>query len=167
LSGANLVVQSHGLALAWGTVPDGIGVVLTSLSIFIAALAYRRSISDRQRDQASRVNAWVELKNGDKEGGYQVVLRNDSDLPIRNVLMTWKEVIHLEEPSGNYYLLVQPKSEERLKRKEYLDINTPIRCTFLDAAGRYWVRGKNGGLYRMKKRPPYDPGPLSEDSPHT
>jgi hypothetical protein len=154
LSAVGLIEQSHSLSLAWGTVPEGIGVALTSLSIFIAALAYRRSISDREREQASRVNAWVEVKNGEKEG-YQVVIRNDSDLPIRNLLVTWNDHVDPEEPSQSWHLMVQPKSEVRDKQKEYLALDTPISCAFLDAAGRYWLRGKDGSLSRIKKQPAY------------
>lgn len=150
-----VIVASHGFTLAWGTVPEGIGVILTSLSILIAALAYRRSVSDREREQASKINAWVEIVNGDEEGGYHVVVRNDSDLPIRNLLMTWDNDIVPEEPSQWQELMVRPKSEERCKQKEYMAPDTPISCVFLDAAGRYWKRGKDGSLSRIKKRPPY------------
>jgi hypothetical protein len=51
--------------------------------------------------------------------------------------------------------MVQPKSEVRHKQKKYLALDTPISCAFLDAAGRYWLRGKDGSLSRIKKPPPY------------
>src|SRR4051812_18140980 len=52
------------LGLDWGNVPTWIGTVVTSSSFTIAALSYRRSVLDRERDQARNIAAWIARQAG-------------------------------------------------------------------------------------------------------
>jgi hypothetical protein len=45
-------MSAGGLALNWGDAPAWIGSVVTSGSVLMAALAYRRSVLDKERGQA-------------------------------------------------------------------------------------------------------------------
>jgi|SRR5215813_11373286 len=149
-SGAAETVSAHGLTIAWGTVPEGIGVILTSLSIFIAALAYRRSVLDKEREQASKINAWVEF--GSHRDGVGVVVRNDSSLPIRNFFVQWTKD---EDPKMIWGAILEPGSEKFVRSSKHLALDTPISWTFVDAAGRYWGRDSGGKLRKLRKRPSY------------
>ena len=50
-------MASGWLRLDWGNVPTWTGMLLTSGSLTVAALAYRRSVLDKERDQASKIAA--------------------------------------------------------------------------------------------------------------
>src|SRR6185437_3359668 len=65
------------MELDWGNVPAWIGSILTGSSILIAALTYRRSVEDRERAQAAKVTAWVDI------GAEKIFLRNSSDSAVR------------------------------------------------------------------------------------
>jgi hypothetical protein len=41
--------------LNWGDIPTWIGTG----SFFIAAIAYQQSVADKQRDQATKISAWI------------------------------------------------------------------------------------------------------------
>jgi hypothetical protein len=47
------------LGLNWGDVPTWVLSILTGCAFLIAAVTYRKSVSDSQRDQANAVSVWV------------------------------------------------------------------------------------------------------------
>ena len=48
----------------WGSVPDWLAAIVTGLSFAVAAVVYRNSVVDKEKDQAARVSAW--LSEGDE-----------------------------------------------------------------------------------------------------
>src|SRR3954447_4179578 len=81
-----VVRVASGWGLDWGNVPAWVGAVLTSTSLLVAALTYRRSVDDKERDQASNVAAWVARRV--ENGTQRKVLRvsNGSDAPVYEII---------------------------------------------------------------------------------
>ncbi len=72
--------------LDWGNVPAWVGAILTSVSLLIAALAYRRSVKDKEREQASKMAAWIGVVEDAHERKRVVRIRNNSDAPIFDIV---------------------------------------------------------------------------------
>jgi hypothetical protein len=72
----------------WGDVPAWIGTITTSVSVLIAALAYRKSILDKERGQASKVAAWVALFGEPGKEHRIVRLSNSSDAPVYELIVS-------------------------------------------------------------------------------
>lgn len=45
-----------------GNVPTWVGIAFMSTSVMLAALSYQRSVRDKERDQASRISAWLSVE---------------------------------------------------------------------------------------------------------
>ena len=59
--------MSGWLSLDWGNVPDWVGALVTGSSEAVAAISYRGSVKAKEREQASKVAAWVALdRHGDQ-----------------------------------------------------------------------------------------------------
>jgi hypothetical protein len=86
--------------LEWGSVPIWIGTIVASTSALLAVVSYRRSVRDKEREQASKVSAWATLEGISldiREGNvasmpfeYQttIYIANRSDGPIYDVEVT-------------------------------------------------------------------------------
>jgi len=122
--------------MEWGTVPAGIGTILTACSILIAAVSYRRSILNDEREQASKVNAWAEPG--------LIVVKNSSDLPVRYVEVSW------DGHEQHTTIVLQPDSKSAYPHQ--VQVDTPVDLTFLDANGVWWRRDRSG-LTRLKGMP--------------
>ena len=81
----DVAVASGWLGLDWGNVPTWVGAVITGTSASIAAIAYRRSVRDKERDQASHVAAWVGLTDGSDGGSRMLHITNGSDASVYEV----------------------------------------------------------------------------------
>jgi len=58
----------------WGNVPG----YFSSLAVLIAVFTFSRASREQQRSQAEKVAAWGE----EADGRYKIILRNQSDLPV-------------------------------------------------------------------------------------
>jgi hypothetical protein len=78
-------VASGWLGLDWGNVPTWVGATITSTSVFIAALSYRRSVSDKEREQASHVAAWVGVVEDSGKSRRVLRVTNGSDASVYEI----------------------------------------------------------------------------------
>ncbi len=125
------------LALDWGSVPAWLGSILTGSSLVIAALAYRRSVLDKEREQAAKITAWFELT----ERGPIVRLRNSSDGAIYEVLIS----VGLGIKDIDLRTVPPETTAKAGFRGTVGGRGVPI-VRFRDSAGRYWRRDSNGQL---------------------
>jgi len=80
------------LGLDWGNVPAWIGTVVTSTSASIAALSYRRSVLDKEREQATKVAAWVtEVQGADGNAVREMRLRNGSEASVYDLTVLFSD----------------------------------------------------------------------------
>lgn len=167
-------MPSGWLGLDWGNVPTWLGATLTSGSLVVAANSYRRSVLDKERDQASKVAAWFALT---EDLGIQkrvLRLRNSSDAPVFDLTVTVNEsmIVRLSElPQGatpTYDLIdsagrtVRPTVRRvSISIETLLDLevsrdtvmtNLGPALEFRDSVGRWWARDNRGNLKRMKSR---------------
>lgn len=161
------------LQLEWGDVPAWVGAIFTSTSLLIAALSYRRSILDRERDQASKVAAWITLI--DEHGQSKRILRisNGSDASIYDLTcrLEGEEPVPVKELPAKAVTTVNlggagpaPKiaKQERLGVPTFsLEMTTTTEIfsqepspeiEFSDALGRWWRRSTDGKLERIRSR---------------
>lgn len=139
--------------VAWGSVPEWVGSLLTGSSLLIAAFAYRRSVRDKESDQASQAVAWVSLAPSDGSTGVDektlktdVFVRNSSKLPIRHV------TVWISFPDGHalgreHWDTILPGTTVRRPNNEY-DWDDQPALQFFDSAGRWWHRDENGVLHQ-------------------
>jgi hypothetical protein len=156
----------------WGNVPAFIAATLTGLSLIIAAITYRRSQRNSEREQASMVAGWIDIAPdpaSDPESGvilgYIVRIRNASKMPIYGV--------SVEGPERNLgrlsYSVIRPKDTlppdsetmpnitiaegwryTRISKLKQDPLALP-RFTFYDAAGRMWRRDELGKLIQQTR----------------
>lgn len=160
--------------LDWGTVPTWAGSALTSVSIFIAALAYRRNVMDKEADQARNVYAWTDESPDHGNGGERLLrVRNGSDSIVYSIEVhpfggPLTEIPELP-PKAEYHLRVPVVDRAGLKsafRLTYptfvLSLTTGFELyrvepfpllRFRDAAGRWWQRDGRGKLKHAPRGP--------------
>ena len=158
-----------------GSVPDWIGSVLTGGSVFIAALAYRRSVLDRERRQASQIGAWLAFSDESGNGHPVARVNNSSDAPVYEVTVRFagladltvpeliagsivtlelpdsaRKFIHTESRSGSVglKLLLFEVESSRVEEKIVLEEGS-AEIQFRDAVGRWWKRDDTGRLSRI------------------
>jgi hypothetical protein len=165
--------------LDWGNVPAWIGSVLTSGSVLIAALAYRRSVLDRERGQASQIGAWLALTGEEGEARPVAKASNSSNAPVYEVIISFPGLPDLSVPeliSGSIVTLELPDSAQKFIRSEkrsgsvglklfFYEIESSRteeklvlgeespKIQFRDAVGRWWRRDSTGRLSRIKGPP--------------
>ncbi|WP_305789358.1 hypothetical protein [Symbioplanes lichenis] len=157
----------------WGSAPTWVSAAITSGSFLVAATAYRRSVLEKERDQASKVAAWVALEEDAGTRKRVLRLRNSSDGPIFEVTveLAGKPVVEspelvpettstfdLPDDGSDYPASVQKVTVEvqsiftvGLSRETLLTGPTPT-MTFRDSTGRWWERDRQGRLRRLKNR---------------
>jgi hypothetical protein len=126
------------VGIDWGSVPDAVGSLLTGASFVVAALAYRRSVADKESTQAGLVCAWFELddddvlvlrvRNGAQQAIYEVVV----------LLPTTSEEIDLKS--------IPPESTATRIVNIASGVRGPAPVRFRDGVGRYWRRDGDGVL---------------------
>ncbi len=134
----------------WGNVPSWIGSVLTSTSLLIAAVSYRRSVKDkareqwdREREQAGKVSAWVISSR-------RALIRNGNDVAVaiqaffdRPGLFAVSD-LHTFAPAETRELTL-PYDYERMVQGPGQPRFGPS-LVIVDSAGRTWVRTDRGNL---------------------
>lgn len=70
----------------WGNVPAWLAAILTSLSFLVAAFTYRRSVLDKEREQAGKVAIWI-ASDG------MLHLRNVSESAIYGVIVFYPKTV--------------------------------------------------------------------------
>jgi len=165
----------------WGTVPAWIGTVVTSSSVLIAAVAYRRSVLDKEREQASKVAAWtsVSYEPDEKEKRPQrtrrLYVHNSSDAPIYEVTVRPSDArdVTLPELQGHGSATFDlpagtpPAGASVREARAGLKIwvvaveahlvsevvkQEPTGLEFRDALGRWWARDPSGKLKSLGSR---------------
>jgi len=165
--------------LDWGSVPTWVGTIVTSTSVAIAALSYRRSVADKEREQARHVASWVGLV--EEDGKLRRILRitNGSEAPVYE-LTAWSPdsvEIRLTElpPKATTTADLGLVNDRRPSRDPQASIvSARIRFWFMevegtavsetmsqepapelefrDAVGRWWHRSADGRLKPIKER---------------
>ena len=133
---------------------EAIGAVATAGAALVALAVYLPTISQARRRQAEQVSAWLELvRDGDREGKFDAVLRNGSDEPLYDV-----SSLHvrpgIKAPRPYFFVaeVLPPHSEMRTATDipiafPGIDAYRKLDIQFRDAAGRHWIR-RNGRLHR-------------------
>lgn len=156
--------------LNWGDVPTWIGTG----SFFIAAIAYWQSVADKQRDQASKISAWIGTTT--ESGARKRILRitNTSDAAVYDLFVRPKksDPIFLPEiPAKDAKTLIlrgkpPPAEGDAMsvsvsllgftvgleERASKMTIETPPIFEFCDASGRWWKRTSRRKLKRIRQR---------------
>jgi hypothetical protein len=157
------------IGLDWGNVPGWVGTVVTSTSVTIAALSYRRSVFDRQRQQASFIAAWVglveqdgqhrralQVTNGSDASVYEVAIRpRDKPLFLTELPAKTTSTIELLDDhgaSGAPIVSVKFWVVQAVARQETVSAASAPEIEFRDAAGRMWRRDADGKLKLLHKR---------------
>ncbi len=163
------------LRLDWGNVPAWVGSILTGTSLLIAAFSYRRSVMDKERDQASKVAAWIALVNEDGHRKRVLRISNGSDASIYELTCRPHNdrEIFLEELPAKATTAVglrgvgpQPKitkqaiagikfwfvSVETTTTTEVFSQEPSPEIEFCDALGRWWRRSPRGEVRRIRSR---------------
>lgn len=159
----------------WGDVPTWVGSVVTSGSVLLAAVAYRRSVRDKEREQASKVAAWFGLSSADSGGNRFLRVANSSDAPVYELIVRVPGTPELHLPdlaaTSSTTLELQGTPGERAIKKEAefsvgaglnlwvisLEVGQtkitetviaepPPEIQFRDAVGRWWKRDEKGRL---------------------
>lgn len=166
--------------LDWGSVPLWVATLAGSVSAVVAADSYRRSVRDKEREQASRVSSWISQVGSFRQEGLRatpytppkillvtVRVANRSDAPIYDVHVTlsWHPTVLTiaEIPAGEVAVaMVEMDLSEhpgRLERLgvEWFDITFDWIATldepevrFTDALGRRWSRGSDHRLHASR-----------------
>lgn len=158
----------------WGTVPAWFSAIITSGSLLVAAFSYRRSVLDKQSEQASKVAAWIALEHDRDEEKPVLRLRNSSDGPIFDVTVTHESkgiatVSELVPETTSSYPLdgsitdptprtikavsieVQSIVAVGVSRETVLTAPSPT-LVFRDSVGRWWQRDASGKLRQVQSR---------------
>lgn len=157
----------------WGNVPAWI----STGSFFIAAIAYQKSVLDKQREQATKVSAWTGTMT--KDGKRKRILRitNTSDAAVYDVFIKPDRsdpILLLELPSKDSRTLdlpgdPTPAQERTIKYKvdsalvdHFVRVETrsvlssvppeplPV-LEFCDAACRWWRRSSQRKVQRIRR----------------
>jgi hypothetical protein len=148
--------MAHGwLGWDWGNVPAWAGSVMTGSSLLIAAFTYRRSVtergreqSDRERAQAARISTWLVnsrlalICNGNDVA---VVVQAFFDVP-----MLFAASDRISFAPGQTRGLRLPFEYERLVQHAGRSELTPT-LVIIDSAGQGWMRTGDGDLTRLAR----------------
>jgi hypothetical protein len=167
--------MTHGwLGLDWGNVPAWFGAVVTSGSAAVAALAYRRSVRDKEAQQASLVGAWIDWSKSEEGGEAQLQVSNGSDGSVFEVTLRhrtqWtrfpeKPIPELPGKANRTFDIGVPgqvRPGEPVPR-EGLPVVQPrvvylleepsgVELEFRDSLGYRWKRDELGRLSRIPRR---------------
>jgi hypothetical protein len=138
--------------LQFGTVPDWIAAIGTTLAFFVAFMVFSLDLSERRRRQASQVAIWLERG----EDAATLHVRNSSEAPVYNV----KAIPYVL--NGAYEPLVRVamgpgEEDDTLKvnvplNSQIANENLSVEAFLLDSAGRKWKRRRDGKLHRRWRR---------------
>jgi hypothetical protein len=159
------------LGLDWGNVPTWVGTVVTSTSVSIAAISYRRSVHDKERGQASLVGAWVGIEEKADKQERVIRISNASDAPVYEVTVDGpgmkQEYLSELPPKTTTTLNTRPPSSkssqvasatiklwmfETSAIRETISDDPPPNLEFRDGSGRLWRRASDGRLKLIHER---------------
>jgi hypothetical protein len=154
--------------LDWGSVPAWISSICTSASVAVAAGAYWKSVSDKRREQASKITVWsprsvlppatgIEIEP--KYEDVTVAAKNASDAAVKDVRVVL-DISTKEVKSGTKkFAWVRARKNWNLgdlgpDQAETTTLSNVItvavtELTFMDSAGRSWRRDEFGKLMDM------------------
>jgi hypothetical protein len=148
----------------WIVAVSAAGAFVAAVSAAVIAWGVaKRDRADRQRDQASKVAAWVARQQPEDSGqpirlgGYAGVCFNASLLPVYDAVVTYElraphDFVEIDEPLR---LGLLPPGEQTvglpdslIQRREELGDEWAMRLgiSFTDAANHRWTRGTDGIL---------------------
>jgi hypothetical protein len=141
------------MQINFGSVPDWIGGVGTTLAFAVALTVLFLDLSGRMRNQASQVSAWIARG----PSGAEVYIANQSSVPVYDICATPR--LFGTEYDVIRYPILQPGE----KRSALTIDNVPrsrdisnelfgVEMLFADSAGRRWNRAINGELKRKWRR---------------
>jgi hypothetical protein len=164
-------MSSGWLGLDWGDVPTWIGSIVTSTSVAVAALSYRRSVLEKERGQASLVTAWVALREQNGEHLRVLQVSNASEASVYEVGVRFdrgKNNFVPELPGKATVSFGLPPDKAgfsgtaiwdntagkfvELLGWEVTTERAPADLEFRDAVGRIWRRSPDGSLTRLRER---------------
>ncbi|MGW7261698.1 hypothetical protein [Streptomyces sp. NPDC054834] len=159
------------LGLDWGNVPTWVGAVVTSTSVSIAAISYRRSVHDKERGQASLVGAWIGIKENAGKQERVIRISNASDAPVYEVTVRVpgmrEENLSELLPKSTTTLDVRPPSSKSSRiasatvsmwvfsasaTRETRSDDPPPELEFRDGSGKLWRRSPDGKLKLINER---------------
>lgn len=171
--------MSGWLGWDWGTVPAWVGTAITSSSAAVAAVSYRRSVHDKEREQAAKVAAWTSVSYEPDEVERtskrvrRLYVHNSSDAPVYEVTVAPKGakkatvpelqargLLTFDIPSGtpgrrSYAPLVSVKVwviGVEVGTVTEIVKQEPTVLEFRDAVGRWWARGSDGKIKSIRAR---------------
>jgi hypothetical protein len=133
----------------FGTVPDWIGAIGTTLAFVVAFVVLSLDLRERHRRQASHVTAWLERGRAD----VTLHIANSSDIPVYKVRVT-PQFLGQDYETITLPLIAPQKELTPLKLQlpggdqvsnEFLG----VQIFFEDSAGRRWRRKRDGKLKRI------------------
>jgi hypothetical protein len=148
--------------------------LIGSFGHLVAANAYRRNILDREREQASKIAAWVTLKDESGNQSRLLRVRNSSDAPVYDLIVTVADCPVttlpelLPETTWTHDLGKIGEIPDRLRvRKISVELAYLVSVglsretvltepwpsmQFRDAVGRWWERDSSGQLTHLRSR---------------
>jgi hypothetical protein len=155
--------------LNWGDVPTWIGSVITSVSVLVAAISYRRSVIDKERNQASKVGAWFVKTD---ESRRAACITNASVAPIYEIELLEPPMPNVQspilpaggaaiielleesdkDPGGPQVVRIIDRAEEGILTREIWESEQQPTIQFRDAVGRWWKRDSAGRLLKRTGR---------------
>jgi hypothetical protein len=158
------------LQVKWGDVPAWVGSILTGTSLLIAALSYRRSVLDKEREQASKVAAWIALVEEDGQRKRVLRISNGSDASIYEFTCKpdYDREIFLDELPAKATTTVAlrraalPPTVMAELERWFISFGVPTteafsqepspKIEFRDALGRWWERLPGGDVKKIRSR---------------
>ncbi len=144
--------------------------------MLIAALAYRRSVLDKERGQASQIGVWVALVTESGKERRVVRINNTSNGPVYEVIVRFPHSSDLNVPeliAGSIVTLELPDNYSQVTRSETRTVSASVGIPFVgieanvsrteetvlgeespeiqfrDALGRWWRRDSAGRLWKI------------------
>jgi hypothetical protein len=159
--------------LDWGSLSSWVGTLITSTSALVAVFSYRRSVRDKEREQASRISAWITPEISTRlikeaPGVYTQVflltvhVANQSEDPVYDVRVSGKWIgqpLTTDELPGSlagtasvefdrrHYDLSRSSADATFPTTFAASVEQPS-IAFTDTLGRRWTRKPDRRLLR-------------------
>jgi hypothetical protein len=158
---------------AWATAVQAFGTVMAFVAAFTAfawqwaqtrTLEQQRAAFERA-SQASRVAGWLVLTGSGQDEGYEITVRNSSDLPVTRLMAMIVDGRYgppVGEPAAFDCGIVAPFDPVPPSTTLRTRTGSPggasgwrpsVQIAFTDAAGRHWVRRPDGALFEIDVSP--------------
>ena len=158
---------------AWATAVQAFGTVMAFVGAFTAfawqwvqtrKLEQQRADAERA-SQASRVAGWLVLTGSGQDEGYEITVRNSSDLPVTRLMAMIVDgrysppACEPATPECGIFAPFDPVPPSTTLRKRTESAGgasgwrPSVQIAFTDAAGRHWVRRPDGALFEIDGSP--------------